>query len=185
MGDRPTITPMPARALIRIPDMMLNQAKSLRPPQGRFRQCGSTLVEFAIIAPAFLLLMIGIIELSMAYFANLTMQHAVREGARYAVTGNKDLDPASSNQQRYQAVMQKMKESSMDMYDKVSPVMTVSVNGNASNGNGTFGNAGDIVVISIDCSWTFATPLMAAIFKDGKTHFVVAATMRNESFGGL
>jgi Flp pilus assembly protein TadG len=185
MGNRPTITPMPERALIRIPYMMLTKAKSLRHQQGRFRQSGSTLVEFAIIAPVFLLLMIGIIELSMAYFANLTMQHAVREAARYAVTGNSDLDPNASNQQRYQAVMQKMKESSMDMYDKVSPVMTVSVNGNATNGSGTFGNAGDIVVISIDCSWTFATPLMAAIFKDGKTHFVVAATMRNESFGGL
>jgi Flp pilus assembly protein TadG len=183
MGARPAIKPMPARALIRIPDMMLNQATPFGPPQGRLRQSGSTLVEFAIIAPAFLLLMIGIIELSMAYFANLTMQHAVREGARYAVTGNSDLDPNASNQQRYQAVIQKMKDSSMGIYDKVNPVITV--NGTSGTSTGMFGNAGDIVVISIDCSWTFATPLMAAIFKDGKTHFVVAATMRNESFGGL
>jgi Flp pilus assembly protein TadG len=183
MGNRPTITPMPARALIRIPYMMLNKAKSLRHQQGRFRQCGSTLVEFAIIAPVFLLLMIGIIELSMAYFANLTMQHAVREGARYAVTGNNDLDPASNNQQRYQAVIQKMKDSSMGMYDKVNPVITV--NGVSGTSAGMFGNSGDIVVISVACSWTYATPMMAAFFQDGKSRFVVAATMRNESFGGL
>lgn len=166
--------------------MMFSQAKA-RPPRslpGKIRQCGSTVVEFAIIAPAFLLLMIGIIELSMAYFANLTMQHAVREAARYSVTGNNDLDPNASNQQRYQAVIQKMKDSSMGMFDKTKPVISVSVNGQASGG-GSFGNAGDIVVITVNCSWAFATPLMAALFKDNQAHFAVAATMRNESFGGL
>ena len=153
-----------------------------RPPGKRW-QSGASIVEFAIIAPVFLLLMIGVIELSMAYFANITMQHAVREGARYAVTGNKDLDPNSSNQQRYQAVIQKMKDSSMGIYDKVNPV--ISVNGTSGTSAGMFGNSGDIVVITVDCSWTFATPMMAAFFKDGKSRFVVAATMRNESFGGL
>ena len=59
-------------------------------------QGGATLVELALITPVFLMLIIGIIELSMAYFANMTMQHAVREGARYAVTGGKDLDPDSA-----------------------------------------------------------------------------------------
>lgn len=165
--------------------MMLSKATSRFPrtPTGKIRQAGATIVEFAIIAPVFLLLMIGVIELSMAYFANLTMQHAVREGARYAVTGNKDLDPNSSNQQRYQAVIQKMKDSSMGIYDKVSPV--ISVNGSSGTSSGMFGNSGDIVVISVDCSWTFATPMMAPFFKDGKWRFVVAATMRNESFGGV
>lgn len=150
---------------------------------GNSRQAGATVVEFAIIAPAFLLLMIAVIELSMAYFANLTMQHAVREGARYAVTGQSNLDPSASNQQRYQAVIQKIKDSSMGMYDKVNPV--ISVNGVSTTSAGMFGNAGDIVVISVDCSWAFSTPMIAAFFKDGKAHFVVAATMRNESFGGL
>src|SRR5450830_1067190 len=128
MGNRPAITPMPARALIRIPDMMLNQATPFRSPQGRFRQSGSTLIEFAIIAPVFLLLMIGII-------------------------------------------------------DKVNPVITV--NGVSGTSAGMFGNAGDIVVISVAYNWTFATPMMAAFYKDGKAPYVVAATMRNESFGGL
>ncbi|WP_233516343.1 TadE/TadG family type IV pilus assembly protein [Janthinobacterium sp. BJB426] len=165
--------------------MMLSKAtpRFSRPPPAGIGQAGASLVEFAIIAPVFLLLMIGVIELSMAYFANLTMQHAVREGARYAVTGNSDLDPASSNQQRYQAVIQKMKASSMGIYDKVNPVITV--NGSSGTSAGMFGNSGDIVVISVAYNWTFATPMMAAFYKDGKSANVVAATMRNESFGGL
>ena len=162
--------------------MRLKQANSpiFRKQSG---QGGATLLELALITPVFLMLIIGIIELSMAYFANMTMQHAVREGARYAVTGNKDLDPASSNQQRYQAVIQKMKDSSMGIYDKVNPVITV--NGVSGTSAGMFGNSGDIVVISVAYNWKFATPMMAAFYKDGKSSNVVAATMRNESFGGL
>ena len=129
------------------------------------------------------MLILGVIELGMMFFADLTMQHAVREGARYAVTGQSNLDPNTSNQQRYQAVLQKIKTSSMGVYDQVNPV--ISVNGNNTTSASMFGNPGDIVVISIDCNWTFVTPLISAFFKDGKAHFVVAATMRNESYGGL
>lgn len=157
-----------------------------RPPRAVLAQRGATIIEFAIIAPAFLMLMIGIIELSMVYFANLTMQHAVREGARYAVTGQSNLDPNTSSQQRYQAVMQKIKDSSMGMYDKVGPptVSVTNVSGGSNSGAGMFGNPGDIVVISLDCNWPLVTPMMAAFFNNGKAHFVVAATMRNESFSG-
>lgn len=150
------------------------------------RQRGATIVEFAIIAPVFVMLMIGVIELSMVYFANLTMQHAVREGARYAVTGQSNLDPNTSNQQRYQAVLQKIKDSSMGMYDKVAPAVSVTnMSGGTNSGSGTFGSAGDIIVISLDCNWPMVTPMMAAFFTNGKAHFVVSATMRNESYGGL
>ena len=70
------------------------------------------------------------------------------------MTGNKRTRSGQHNQQRYQAVIQKMKDSSMGIYDKVNPVITV--NGSSGTSTGMFGNAGDIVVISVDCSWTFA-----------------------------
>lgn len=152
--------------------------KPTRPARG---QRGATIVEFAIIAPLFLLLVIGIVEISMVFFANLTMQHAVREGARYAVTGQSNLDPSSSSQQRYLAVIQMIKNSSMGMYDQVSPVISVT-NSSGTTGASMFGNPGDIVVISLDCNWTLVTPMIGAFFPNGKAHFTVAATMRNESF---
>jgi Flp pilus assembly protein TadG len=69
------------------------------------RQRGSAVVEMAIIAPIAFLLLIGVIEYSILFYTTLTMQYAVREGARYAVTGRTDKDPAASNQQRYLAVV--------------------------------------------------------------------------------
>lgn len=149
----------------------------------RTKQSGSTVVEFAIIAPVFLLLLIAVIELSMMYFASLTMQHAVRESTRYAITGQNNLDPNTSNQQRYQAVLRQLRDSSMGMYEQVNPV--ISVNGSTSVNAGMFGAPGDIIVISVDCTWQFVTPMVATFFKDGKAHFIVATTMRNESYNDL
>ncbi len=45
---------------------------------------GQTIIEFALIAPVFFLLLYGIIDFGMALDRRLTLQHAVREVARYA-----------------------------------------------------------------------------------------------------
>ena len=157
------------------------------------RRRGSTMVEFALVAPLLFFLIFVIIELGILFWVNLTMQYAVREGARYAITGQSNLDPATVNQQRYLAVIQKIKDSSMGMYAKVNP--TISVNGTsmapAAYGNTMFGAAGDIVVLKLDCTWPVVTPawrLMALLnpgalsSPPGQYAFSVAATMRNEAF---
>jgi Flp pilus assembly protein TadG len=41
-------------------------------------------VEFALIAPAFLMLLVGITQLGVLYFANADLRNAVAAGARYA-----------------------------------------------------------------------------------------------------
>ena len=134
--------------------------------------------------PVFLLIFLALVEFGIMYFSNLSMQYAVREGARYAITGQSNLDPKAGNQQRYAAVIQSIRDNSMGMYDKVTPV--ISVNGKTYNSsqfsNGMFGAPGDIIVLQLDCNWVLVTPMLAALFTDGKYHFVVAATMRNEYF---
>jgi Flp pilus assembly protein TadG len=148
------------------------------------RQSGTTIVELALVMPVFLLIFLGLMEFGIMFFSNLSMQYAVREGARYAVTGQSNLDPKSSNQQRYAAVIESIRANSMGMYDKVSPV--ISVNGKTYNAsqysNGMFGAPGDIIVLQLDCDWTLVTPMLAPLFANGKYHYQVAATMRNEYF---
>ena len=53
---------------------------------------GQTIVEFAVIAPLFFLLLFGIIDFGMAMDHRITLQHAVREGARYAAVHDGCLD---------------------------------------------------------------------------------------------
>ncbi len=60
---------------------------------------GQTIVEFALMLPVFLLMLYGIIEFSRYMQAYLTVQHAAREGARYAITGRSITgDPADRPQ---------------------------------------------------------------------------------------
>jgi len=148
------------------------------------RQSGATLVEMAIIAPVFLLVLVSLIELSMMFFATLTMQYAVREGARFAITGQSTSDGYASNQQRYATVIAKIRDNSLGMYEKLNP--QISVNGTAyqtkNYSNGMFGAAGTLNVIEVDCDWVVSTPLLSQFFTNGKYSFAVAATMRNEFF---
>jgi Flp pilus assembly protein TadG len=148
------------------------------------RQSGATIVEMAIITPVFILVLLAIVEFSMMFFAQLTMQYAVREGARYAITGQSNLDPNAGNQQRYAAVVQKIKDSSMGVCGKAGPA--ISVNGKsyaaASYSNGMFGAPGTLIVLQVDCDWKFTTPLIAKFFTNSNYHYAVAATMRNEFF---
>lgn len=150
----------------------------------RGRQGGSAAIEMALVAPVIMLMMFAILEFSILFFTTLTMQYAVREGARYGVTGRSDKDPTAGNQ-RYLAVVQTIKDNSVGMYSSVSPVITV--NGityadSAGYSSGMFGGPGEIVVIRLDCSWKLSTPLIGVFFKDGKFNFSVAATMKNESY---
>jgi len=48
------------------------------------REEGQTLVEFVLIAPIIFLLLFAIVDFGMYLNLHITVQHAVREGARYA-----------------------------------------------------------------------------------------------------
>jgi Flp pilus assembly protein TadG len=49
------------------------------------RTRGQALAEFALVVPIFLLLLLGIIEAGRFMFFYETLNHATREGARYAI----------------------------------------------------------------------------------------------------
>jgi Flp pilus assembly protein TadG len=155
----------------------------------RRRQRGVSTIEFAFIAPVLLLLLCAALDLGITMWVNLTMQYAVREGARYAVTGQDNLDPDTGDQQRYEAIIQEIKQNSMGLYNMVNPSYTITINGQAqsystqsSYSTGMFGNPGDIIVLQLNCTWPLLTPLLQPFFPGGIYSFSVAATMRNEGY---
>jgi hypothetical protein len=156
------------------------------------RQAGAAVVEFAVVAAVFLVLLMAVVEFGIMLWVNLTMQHAVREGARYAVTGQSALDPNGSAPQRYRAIIEDIKDNSMGFYAQVNPVIAVAINGSSPTvygdpklyDAGMFGGPGDLVVLQLDCAWPILTPLIKPFFaaSGGQYRFSVAATMRNEAF---
>lgn len=65
------------------------------------REGGAAAVEFALVVPLLLLLVFGIVEFGRAYNAQVTLQHAVREGARYYAIHHDDEngDPIDETEQ--------------------------------------------------------------------------------------
>jgi Flp pilus assembly protein TadG len=59
------------------------------------RSKGQALVEFALVLPLLLLLVMGIIDFGLIMQQYLTLQHSVREGARMASVGGNDTDVIS------------------------------------------------------------------------------------------
>ena len=57
-----------------------------KPAIGRRGQKGNTVLEAALVLVPLLALIFGIVDYGLAIFVRSTLQHAVREGTRYAVT---------------------------------------------------------------------------------------------------
>lgn len=160
----------------------------------RRRQRGVSAVEFALMAAVAVPLLMAVLDFALLGFAELTMQHAVREGGRYAITGQADLDrsqPQPSQQQRHLAVIERIRDQSMGLYDTV--VQGIDVRVGESAGFATYDDAGaysasmfgdrtTLVTLRLRCEWKVMTPFLAAAFPGGVYRFSVATTMRNEAF---
>ncbi len=55
------------------------------------RQRGQDLVEFALVLPLLLLIVVGVMDLGRAFFAAIAVANVAREGARYGVDLDWDL----------------------------------------------------------------------------------------------
>jgi hypothetical protein len=72
----------------------------------RWKQCrdegGAVALEFAIVVPLLLVLIIGMLEFGLMYQAQLAVTHAAREGARLAAVGDGSLwDPGIVEQRAF------------------------------------------------------------------------------------
>ena len=155
-------------------------------PQAKcsYRSRGSSTVEFAITASLFFLLMFMVMDFAAYSFIKLTMPHAVREGTRYAITGQVDLDP-QAKLDRKRAVIQKIRENSMGYFDEVlaeSDIVVTDIDGLPVSG---FGAPGESIVITFNCQWPIISPFTRVILSDSYYNFSVRASMRNEDFPGV
>lgn len=60
------------------------------------RERGASLVEFALVLPLFLLLVGGMVDFGRAFYTQVTLTNAAREGARSAMYGNPPQDRGGS-----------------------------------------------------------------------------------------
>ncbi len=152
----------------------------------RRRQRGVAAVEFGLVALFFFTLIFSIIDWSYLFFANLSMQHAVREGARYAVVGRSDLAPGSNPGDRCAAVKEKIRQQSWGLYDRGSSTTTFKTIDAAGNvvtlGSGSCYGANQLIIVEVTSHIAAFTPFVRRFFGNGEYEFTVAATMKNEAW---
>lgn len=135
-------------------------------------------MEFALVAPMFFLLFFAVFDFARLFYAEMTLQNAVRQAGRYAVTGNHRPDPkhAGQNLSRVNSIIQVAQQAAMGL--SVSKIQVSSAGG----GSGSAGGPGDTVTISLTTELQLMTPIVAQFFPHGTYTFTVDVSFKNEPF---
>ena len=155
-------------------------------------ESGTTLVELAIVGTFFFVLVFSIIDFGFLFYAKVTLQNAVRQAARYAITGNcTDGTGCFGNGtgNRYNTIVTTVRN-----FGFAVPPTNITVTclqgscpsysncGNQDAGNA--GGPGDTVQVS--ASYTFRPviigPFLRLGFGSSSYPFTVSATFKNETF---
>ena len=133
------------------------------------------MVEFALVAPLFFLLVFGIVDFGRLFFVQETVQYALRQAGRYAVTGQHQTN-GTNTLPRVQSIINVAQQYAVGI--PLTGIMVTS--GGATN---YAGKPGDEMTISLVTSLPLITPGIAAFFPNGIYTFTTSVTFRNEPFG--
>jgi hypothetical protein len=135
---------------------------------------GQGLVEFAIVLPLLMLLFFGIFEFGRFYYTKMTLQHAVREATRFAVTGNVLTDPDTGDPiDRAGSIVRVILDNTKDLTVDLDGVSITPADG---------GGPEEIVRVAVDFRYDLTLPLIDKFVSDGHVDISFATAMRNEAF---
>jgi Flp pilus assembly protein TadG len=155
------------------------------------RERGQTIVEFSLVALAFFMLMFGILDGARMFQSWITVQHAARSGARYAITGRITCDQYPSGDNRVACTTWEAKKSTTGLAGGGASGADVTVSFQAfdfvSGGydppdTDTLGKACDAMEVTVTYRHHFSFPVMAAIAPSG-LDLNGRQRMVNEPFG--
>ena len=173
-------------------------------------QRGATVLEMAIILPVFFLLLIGITEFSLRFFADIVLQSGIQEASRFGAVGR-----TSSGSSREDMIRRIILENSYGLFEDKQLSLTYKIydsfdnidkpepfndsNGNGfydsgenytdTNGNGRWdadqgrqglGGGNDIVLYEASHPWDAISPIMDPFL--GNSQVSARIAVRNEPF---
>ncbi len=162
--------------------MLFKCFNMLRQPHRKARR-GATAVEMAVIAPAFFLLFIGTVEMSLVETAQQLLENAAYNTSRLAKTGYTTL--GESQVQTVSQVLVSELHSFSGFIDTTRVTMTdTAYNGFSSIGAGTgtsgMGVPDQIVVYTVTYPWKLLTPMIGQLIgnKDANGDWIINLTAR-------
>jgi Flp pilus assembly protein TadG len=155
---------------------------------------GNAAIEFALVAPPFLLLIMGIIEISVMFFTSSVIEGATKEAARQIRTGNvqQSADPLASFRSELcdalfgiidcnQVVFNVRTFSS---FETVAMPLEVDEDGEIINTGFTPGDSSAVTVVRSMYRWHFMTPLIGELVPAGPAGHLIISTVafQNEPY---
>jgi len=131
-----------------------------RPPEAR-RPLGQALVEFALILPIFLLLLVVAIDVGRLFFSWIQLHNAAREAAAYGAPSPTDTATMSAKVGAEKNAQSQRGEGSVSVATACAdPAGTTIACSTASGGTG----AGNTLTVTVTEPFTFLTPLVNGMF---------------------
>jgi len=130
-------------------------------------------VEFAFVIPMVLMLALGTVEMGRHYYVRLTMQHAVSEAARFAVTGNVLADTSGTPLTRAQSITELIRRRASTLNVDVDGIAIDPADG---------GGPGDIVTVTASFGFDFIAPWFRGLVPNGSLDFSASTALKNEPF---
>jgi Flp pilus assembly protein TadG len=176
------------------------------------RTDGASAMEFAFVSIPVVTMIMGILEVATIMFVNVVMEGAIRDAARFGITGY--TTGGKSRETLIREIIDDRTLGFVDMtkvvittivypgFDSVGPEPLADANGNGQhdtgetfndvNGNGVWdanpgtssaGGAGAVVVYKVSYDWPLLTGLLAPLLgHDGLMSLSVSTAVRNEPF---
>lgn len=143
---------------------------------------GQSLVEFALVAPLFFLLVFAITDFGRLFFTQTTLQHALREAGRYAVTGQHQPKTGGGTYSRVESIRNIAQKYAVGLLANPSDIQISSISGGV-NVNNSAGGPGQTVIVSLTTHLKLITPMIGKYFSpDGTYTFTVRTSFKNEPF---
>ncbi len=144
---------------------------------------GVTMVEFAVVSPVLLFLMMGIIEFGVLYHLQSLATNASNQAARLSITGGMYGD-ASGN--RLNVIKESIKKTMATWFPNDEPTVNATCysgfgGAGSSGGNGACGSS-QVALYEVTYTWHTLTPVLGEIFADGKVPISVRVMVKNEAF---
>jgi Flp pilus assembly protein TadG len=136
-------------------------------------RCGNSMVEFALVLPLFLVLTFGILDFGRLFYEQETLQYAIRQAGRFAVTGQ------NSGTNRVTAIKQVAENASAGLINSGNINNLLITSGGVTN---TAGGPSQEMTITMVSNLQLITPGIAAFFPNGIYTFTSSVTFRNEPF---
>jgi PKD repeat protein len=127
----------------------------------RQKTLGQSLVEFAIVLPVFMLLLLIAVDFGRLFFSYVQISNATREGAAYAAAEPTDLVGIQAAVARERSVQSQRGENALTVTASCSDTAGSPIACTAATGGGGPGN---IVTVKVNEPFTFFTPLINGFF---------------------